>query len=91
MGHPATRPIVRPTFGEIHVTRQNTTERIRRIVVSVEQMLADDAILHLPDFPAPLTLDARGPLALLRVAATVEHADRVNNPNDRSFAVFDEP
>ena len=52
--------------GSSKVTHEKRTPVAHgRGVVGVEQMLADDAVVHLPDFAAPLTRYARDHIALL--------------------------
>ena len=74
---PAPIPVLGPALGQVQIAGQHAGERILRVVVGVQQVLTDHAILRLAHFPAPLPLDARRLLTLLDMARRVDHRDRV--------------
>src|SRR5512136_1668018 len=72
---PATLGILRPRLGHEQVAGQDTTKGILRIVIRIQQMLTDHAVVDLAAFAAPLPLDSRGLVALLAMARRIQHAD----------------
>jgi hypothetical protein len=66
-------PVLVPALGEEQVAGQHAAEGILRIVVGVEQVLGDDAVVDLAAFPARLPMHAGRLLAALGMPRGVEH------------------
>ena len=69
--------IVVPTFRQVQLAVEHATERIVRIVVSIEKVNADNAIIDFPRFAAVLPLNTGCLYSLFGVAGSIDNADRI--------------
>jgi hypothetical protein len=74
---PAPLAVVRPILRQEQVAGHHAGERIVRVVVGVQQVLPDHAVLLLAPLATPLPFHPRRLLALLRMGRSVDHTDRV--------------